>query len=416
MLIFHTNTTIPNEALTLVGASTKDGDDSKIGFFGTGFKYAIAVLMRENVPLGLVVNGRPIRFDTVVRNLGDRSFDVICIDGKESSLTTRMGVEWKKWHAIREIWQNTIDEGGSIHLPNQSAPSLDSGSSFWIDESHDDELKEIIMYWKHYFYEEDDRMQDVVIRKIGLSPLNMYKLGMRVVPEDVQVKSFFDYNMTAIALNEMRLVSEFGIPYRIATDFFEKFTVADWRLIFTHPMNNESIEWNAIDKYTYRTHNNLQEALSNCRIYPDNYKDVVYRDPLPIILPVSMYENLLALYGTRLNFATTNTKWQKVDCVTCMVRLREAIKLIHELFEIGAVQGEVVDFNDEYTLGLANIGTEQIQIAHKVVHDSLISPLNFYSTVLEEMVHCDQGCQDFDRDMQTWLFNKLIQTRLGEMS
>ena len=37
------------EAMTLLGASTKRGDDTKIGFFGSGLKYALAVMIREGI-------------------------------------------------------------------------------------------------------------------------------------------------------------------------------------------------------------------------------------------------------------------------------------------------------------------------------------------------------------------------------
>ena len=40
---------IYEKAFTLIGASTKRGDDSKIGFFGSGLKYAMAVLLRNEI-------------------------------------------------------------------------------------------------------------------------------------------------------------------------------------------------------------------------------------------------------------------------------------------------------------------------------------------------------------------------------
>lgn len=40
--------TVPVEAFTLIGASSKRDDSSKIGMFGSGNKYALAYLLRNN--------------------------------------------------------------------------------------------------------------------------------------------------------------------------------------------------------------------------------------------------------------------------------------------------------------------------------------------------------------------------------
>ena len=40
---------IDPQAFVLLGASTKRDDESKIGFFGSGLKYSIAYLLRNNI-------------------------------------------------------------------------------------------------------------------------------------------------------------------------------------------------------------------------------------------------------------------------------------------------------------------------------------------------------------------------------
>ena len=37
------------QAFTLIGASTKKGDNSKIGMYGSGNKYSIATLLNQNI-------------------------------------------------------------------------------------------------------------------------------------------------------------------------------------------------------------------------------------------------------------------------------------------------------------------------------------------------------------------------------
>jgi len=40
---------IETEAFTLIGASSKRNDETKIGYFGSGLKYSIAALLRNNI-------------------------------------------------------------------------------------------------------------------------------------------------------------------------------------------------------------------------------------------------------------------------------------------------------------------------------------------------------------------------------
>ena len=47
-LIIRNKGIIVEEAITLLGASSKRDDDSKIGYFGSGLKYALACFLRNN--------------------------------------------------------------------------------------------------------------------------------------------------------------------------------------------------------------------------------------------------------------------------------------------------------------------------------------------------------------------------------
>lgn len=51
---------IEEKAFTLIGASSKRGDNTKIGYFGSGLKYSIAWLLRNKIDFKIFSGYRPI--------------------------------------------------------------------------------------------------------------------------------------------------------------------------------------------------------------------------------------------------------------------------------------------------------------------------------------------------------------------
>ena len=100
-------------SLILLGASTKREDDSKIGFFGSGNKYAIATLIRMGVGFRIFSGNNEVVITTNDINFRGRTFKQILIDGQQTSLTTDMGPQWEEWMALREWVSNSLDEGQS---------------------------------------------------------------------------------------------------------------------------------------------------------------------------------------------------------------------------------------------------------------------------------------------------------------
>src|SRR3990167_132326 len=100
-------------AFRLLGASTKEGDETKIGFFGSGIKYALAAALRMKIPVKVFSGIKEIKISTKKAKMRGESFDVICINGVPTGMTTRMGKDWESWFIFREFYCNAIDEGGN---------------------------------------------------------------------------------------------------------------------------------------------------------------------------------------------------------------------------------------------------------------------------------------------------------------
>lgn len=109
---FQNRGVVDSRAYRLFGASAKVGD-TPIGFFGTGLKYAIAIFLRHGCAVTVWRGMERVEFTAAAVNMRGSEFSVVFANGEELSYTTELGKTWKPWQAMRELWCNAIDEGGS---------------------------------------------------------------------------------------------------------------------------------------------------------------------------------------------------------------------------------------------------------------------------------------------------------------
>lgn len=120
---FKTPGLIDIRSFTTFGFNAKPMTDNPIGFFGTGLKYAIAILMREKVPLVIWIGRTRYEFEPVEEDFRGKEFTAIWM--KRSTgltkrftktrlpFTTEYGKHWDLWQAFRELESNTRDEKGT---------------------------------------------------------------------------------------------------------------------------------------------------------------------------------------------------------------------------------------------------------------------------------------------------------------
>lgn len=118
MIVFENAGEIDIDAITTFGVSVKVGENP-IGFFGTGLKYAIAVLLRTDHKVSIWSGDRQLRFTTERREVRMKPFDFVLMrEGDRLTpmgFTTELGKTWKPWMAYRELYCNARDEGGSVY-------------------------------------------------------------------------------------------------------------------------------------------------------------------------------------------------------------------------------------------------------------------------------------------------------------
>lgn len=147
--VFITDGLIDIRAFTTFGLNVKPNSNNPIGFFGTGLKYAIAVLMREKIPVKVHIGNKTYYF--VVQHDEFREEDVEMISMSRRNLfnrqtllpfTTELGKNWELWQAFRELYANTLDENGYVqitegdYIPHQYQTRLIVGGDTFAEEYH----------------------------------------------------------------------------------------------------------------------------------------------------------------------------------------------------------------------------------------------------------------------------------------
>ena len=122
MVTFQNKGLIDVHGIDTFGVCVKPATNNPIGYFGTGLKYAIAVLMRENQKLTMHLGEWRCTFDVKKHNIRGEAFDIVRMNGKELPFTTELGKNWELWMAYRELYANTIDEEDAVVTDGEIPP------------------------------------------------------------------------------------------------------------------------------------------------------------------------------------------------------------------------------------------------------------------------------------------------------
>lgn len=243
-LSFSNDTVLSLMDLTTMGGSSKKDDDSKIGQFSTGLKYAISILLREGINFYIYTDSQDSDFDRKVytfftksttidgktkdliyvreecENLGDEKLDVC--NEYQTAFSPDLGYQWELWQAIREIYSNCLDEDGVVDF-NDPFISFSNGTKIRIEI--DDKIQKIIDNWNRYFLSEElsplgddpgvqvDKSCKIKVLRIPEGEkkiLRIFKQGFLVYEEDIY--STFWYNIYQGELDEKRQLLE---PYSV---------------------------------------------------------------------------------------------------------------------------------------------------------------------------------------------------------
>lgn len=400
-------------ALLLLGATSKRGDASMIGYFGSGLKYAIAVLLKNNIEFKIFSGEKEIKVTTTREGFRGQEFDVIKVNNRKTSLTTDMGPDWKAWFAVREIYCNAIDEG-SHKMGISDSPQGEAGKTvFYI--KFNSALSELFSNWNRYF---SDKREDMIqnISEHGTrvfsgngSEFIVYRKGVQCLQD--RRKSLFHYDLDWVSINESRVLAD---SWRFNRLLAERLAIGASVEVIREIFDNYTgtvegdLEWSAV----YRFNDNWLKALNGRKIIIDSvagyFLEEMAEDRKGVItLSKGMAESLKSYFGNRVHVMGLTdrekggvklkmTVDQAQDCKFALDFLKKAgIKV--------SLPVSVFEFENQKVLGQLKDG--EILLSPKIFEQGRRSVV---ITILEEWAHKDSTYGDESRGLQNYLFNKWL--------
>lgn len=378
-IVFRNTGTLDPASITTFGVSSKEKAGA-IGFFGTGLKYAIAILLREGCRITVHTGGRRLEFGTERARVRVDDFTFVTMNGERLGFTTELGKTWETWAAFRELYCNCMDEDGEVYESDYGTP-LDAGQ----DET-------VIVVEGEAFRDVWTRRSEVILNKEplyrgeavhicpGASEYLFYR-GVRV--SRLNKPSLFTYNIQRkIDLTEDRTVKyPFEVDYAIIHGWMN--------------CDQESTVELAVTASSQTYERDLQFAGN---------------------VPSEAFKSVVGRLRGAMDFRLNPTAWEAcrvwmmgklVEAETALLdefdqrRLNKAIEFAEAIgFPIREYPVRVTDFLGEGVLGQAYEGT--ILLSRLVLQQGTKM---IAGTLIEEYLHLTYKCRDESRRMQNILID-----------
>lgn len=411
---------IDDRAFSLMGASPKRNDNTKIGMFGSGLKYSLAYLLNKKIPLKVFSGYREVKFETQEEDFRGKSVFRIYVNGEKTSLTTDMGMDWESWFVLREIYCNALDESeASVSIVNfksiDDIPPIEDFTAFYIKVNKD--FQEVIDNWDLYF---SDKRKDLLYHDSDMNQIYVggdfslfYRMGIRCQYNET-LKALFHYDMSWIKINESRI---------IANDWDFKYDLCK----YLKAVNDEGV----IHRLVYNINNYFEKNLywQCCGDFSDAWKIIIgdkYLIPYEnagfweeeikllksdcIVLPTTLISSLKLYFGDDIKvIGDDEVKGSKGEMKIVEIGKREQFLLDESLDFLKSIPYEVkypikvVRFTKPEILGQAK--DEIIYLSDKLF---TMGRKEVVSAIIEENEHNNTGYSDETRTFQTHLINLLI--------
>lgn len=388
MIIFENPGEIDVRSISTFGVSVKEGSNP-IGFFGTGLKYAIAVLLRMGHEVTIQSGRKVVRFGISNEDVRGQDFDFVTMatDGSEPApigFTTQLGKQWELWMAYREIACNCKDEGGhGFHATTEPAPM--AGTTRVIVAG--DAFEGVFDNGHLYILTDEPAMKLGMVEVRGRQGHDLFYRGVRVM--QTNRRGLYTYNLLSqISLTEDRTVkSEWDVYGKIAKAWLQCDDIRALNAVLS--AGDDFLEahldfhgWGVTPSPEFVQA--VGNILSDRRLKVNESAMKVWKD------------------STRQEFTPREITLTKVQSMTLQKALDFCDRIGFQIRDSYPIK--IVESLGEGGLGLAEDKT--IFIAERVFH--LGGTKQLASTLIEEYVHLRHGYADMTRELQSFLFDKLV--------
>lgn len=382
MITFRTPGTLDIRAVVTMGVSVKE-NDSPIGFFGTGLKYAIAILLRHCQSITIHTGGQTYRFAAKPTSIRGSVFEIVTMNGQELGFTTQLGKSWELWMAYRELICNTWDENGTVFVG--SAPVAISPQTDIIVEGREFQQ---IHDSRHTFLllSQPDLTTDFGNVIFRLSSSIFYR-GIAVVK--LKTPSFFTYNITVpLTLTEERTAKNGWEVSYIINNIIAALPGDKLEAVITCGNGYHEGRMDFSSSYLVANHEALMNACGKAARFASAKLN-------PIL--ARQYEE-----HEKKELAKNIEDFQLSPIQ--QTSLERAQMLVESLgFDISAYPIRFVRRLGDHTYGMAKDGTIYIS---QLCFDA--GAKQVAGTLIEEFIHLREGYADNTREFQNYLLNRLV--------
>lgn len=405
---------IEPQALHLVGASTKRNDNTKIGQFGSGNKYALAYLLRNGYDVKIFAGLQEIVIDTKPETFRDNEFNVIYINGERTSITTEMGKDWEFWQALREIYSNAMDEKGHSMDFLSAINPVDGETHFYIGTKKD--VMEFVSNFDNYFATNKKVLFECpygkILEKSG-DKANVYRKGIRCFTTNKN--SIFDYDFTDISIDENRLVKYFWQIDEKVWDLIYRCTDKEVVMQVLHNSHNhEFIEGCISDVSSINgtvASEQFKECIKSINLAPKGMAGMLKPDEIEthVIVPTKVFSSFRGILGDenvgdKFKVTKFGGMFREIDSTLLYdAILLQAVDFLKECnFEIPYLISIAI-FDNKDVLGSAHDG--KIILSDICMERGINEVVN---TILEEFIHLKYDVKDETRAFQTATITEFI--------
>lgn len=380
---------IDPRVIGLMGVNVKPGTASPIGFFGTGLKYALAVGLREGMEFVCFAGETRIDFELRTEEIRGKEFQTIWMREEDEpplrlGFTTELGKDWLPWMVYRELHCNALDECGQTLVATGFEPEVGQTKIYvtGLESVHADRSK--------YFLQSNPISVGSELDIHSGSSDSIFYKGVKVGEFGGGIESRFTYNLHyPVGLSEDRTLSDWWTAKMKVAQFWAQCDLGEDE---TREVVEESSRWEKLldfDSYSV----NPGQLFS--KVAGESYRKN------PTLLNPSVRQKMES--ELRKNF-------QPQAVSLSQVQEKMAQKALAFLSVLGhPVTAEVVwvETLGPLVQGLARDG--KIFIAQETFGRGTKW---LTSTLLEEHLHLTLGYYDCTRELQNWLFDKVVS--LGE--